>query len=278
MDRTERRIGLFVGIAIIGFVMYLVVRDKEFATPELYQLVRIIISLGIGVVAGTVPGFLGVSGTVAGLTLRAGGGLAAFVITYFFSPGTIPALSPPPPGIVSIDPIKIVDFRTIVAATASDADRAAAPLAVMMPVTARNAVQPSLVSTIEKTQIRFSLEEKPYVFPWRDFVQMDEENFGKWLGILGDAVPYSVPSGAVVHHEILHTADGILTWGEFLGAVRSAKRDFMDVEIMIETDQGFVTAKCIADMRERNREIEEFIAKANKNPGRITTACAQGGV
>lgn len=277
MDRTERRIGLVVGIAIIGFVMYLVARNTPFATPDLYQLVRIIISLGIGVVAGTVPGFLGISGNIAGLTLRAGGGLAAFAITYFFAPGTIPALTPPPAGVVSIDPIRIVDFRTIAPPTESDGKRMSAALAVMMPVTARSMVQPSLGSTIEHTQIRFSLDEKSYQLPWRDFVQMHEENFGKWIGKVGDAVPFSIASGAIVHQEILHSAPGILSWDEFLRAIRTMKRDFIDVEITIRTDQGAVESKCVADMRERNIEIEEFIAKTQKNPGRITTTCIQKG-
>lgn len=273
MDKIERRVGLLTGVAIIFFVMYLVGRNEEFQSQSLYELIRIVVSLGLGIVAATVPGFMGVQGSVGGFTIRAGGGLAAFMLTYFFSPGSIPALTPPPQGVVQVDPIKAVDFRTLAPPGATPEERSKAGLAVTVPLLVRSIVQPSRNNTVEKTVITISLGESTYSLSWRDFVQMHEENVGKWLGKEQSAVPFSIPTGEIIYKEILHVNPTGSSWEDFLNNVRADKRKSIDVLIEIETNVGKIYTKCTADMRERNIELDDFIQKAGRSPGRITTTC-----
>lgn len=278
MDKLERRVGLCVGVVIVFFILYLVYRDRPFASPELYQLMRIVLSLGVGIVGGTIPGFLRIKTDIAGTAIRAGGGLALFVLTFFFTPGSLPALTPPPAGQVSIDPIKAVDFRTLALPGASDEDRKRAQTAITMRLVARSKVQPSLNNTIEGTTVHLTLGAKKYVFPWRDFVRMNEENFGKWLGKEQEAVPFSVASGQIADREILHTGDSILPWGEFLAEISNEKQEIMNLDVIVETDRGSVTVRCAAEMKVRYNEMEQFAARAKKIPGRITTTCLKMGV
>jgi hypothetical protein len=71
-----------------------VIRNQPFADPNIASLARILISLAIAVLGATIPGFLQVDWSVRGLSIRAAGALALFVITYFFTPKLAPALSP----------------------------------------------------------------------------------------------------------------------------------------------------------------------------------------
>jgi hypothetical protein len=71
---------IIIAILIISF------RDKPFADKNVVVLLRIVLSLAIAVMGATVPGFLHVGLNKNGLLIRAGGALALFVITFFFTP------------------------------------------------------------------------------------------------------------------------------------------------------------------------------------------------
>lgn len=84
--KLERRVALFTGVAVVLFVLYLVFRNEPFADPNLVVIVRIVLSLAIGTVGATIPGFLHVQYNAAGFALRAAGALALFVISFFGTP------------------------------------------------------------------------------------------------------------------------------------------------------------------------------------------------
>jgi hypothetical protein len=88
----EKIVSVSVAVAIVALVSYLVVRNEPFAEPQLAALVRILLSLAIAVLGGTIPGFLKVDLSTKGIAIRAAGALALFVITYFFSPALAPSL------------------------------------------------------------------------------------------------------------------------------------------------------------------------------------------
>jgi hypothetical protein len=50
--------------------------------------------LAVSVIGATIPGFLSVGLSTRGLFVRAGGALALFVLTYFFSPQVVPNIQP----------------------------------------------------------------------------------------------------------------------------------------------------------------------------------------
>ncbi len=71
--------------------MFVVVLRKEpFADQNQVVLVRTVLSLAVGVIGAVVPGFLQIDLGGKGVAIRAGGALALFVITFFFSPNVLP--------------------------------------------------------------------------------------------------------------------------------------------------------------------------------------------
>lgn len=84
----ERIVALVAALCWIGLVGYLVVRNEPL-DPNLVVFVRILLSVFAGVLGATIPGFLNVSVKGPGVAIRAGGALALFVISYFFTPAVV---------------------------------------------------------------------------------------------------------------------------------------------------------------------------------------------
>jgi tetratricopeptide (TPR) repeat protein len=82
----ERRVALLTGVIVILFVLYLVDRNEAFASSNLAILMRIVLSVAVGIVGATIPGFLNIEYTAGGFVIRAAGALALSVMTYFGTP------------------------------------------------------------------------------------------------------------------------------------------------------------------------------------------------
>lgn len=85
-------------LVIVGLVVFLLVRNQEIADPRLFFALRLVLSFGVAVLGATIPGFLNVGWTGGGLTVRAGGALALFALTYLYTPD----LAPPTQGSTTI--------------------------------------------------------------------------------------------------------------------------------------------------------------------------------
>ena len=79
---------------IVGLVVFLLVRNEEIADPRLFFALRLVVSFGVAVLGATIPGFLAVGWTGSGLTIRAGGALALFVLTYVYTPDLVTRQTP----------------------------------------------------------------------------------------------------------------------------------------------------------------------------------------
>jgi hypothetical protein len=71
-----------------------VLRNTPFADPNLVVVLRIILSFAAAALGASIPGFLHVSVSGKGIWIRAGGALALFVLTLFFSPNVVKAEPP----------------------------------------------------------------------------------------------------------------------------------------------------------------------------------------
>jgi hypothetical protein len=86
----ERRLGMWLAFAF-GCVFVTVVLALAFMGNSLddrrFEILRIVLALAGGGVGGVIPGFLDLN-MKAGTkwALRAGGGLAVFIVLYFWSP------------------------------------------------------------------------------------------------------------------------------------------------------------------------------------------------
>jgi hypothetical protein len=86
----ERVVATTCAMAILVVVFIVVLRKEPFADQNQVVLLRTILSLAVGIIGAVVPGFLQVDLSRKGVAIRAGGALALFVITYFFSPRVLP--------------------------------------------------------------------------------------------------------------------------------------------------------------------------------------------
>jgi hypothetical protein len=72
---------------IVGLVVFLLVRGEEIPGPRLFFALRVVLSLAAAVLGAAIPGFLEI-GWKSGRdqSIRAGGALALFVLTFAFTP------------------------------------------------------------------------------------------------------------------------------------------------------------------------------------------------
>ncbi|WP_417379449.1 hypothetical protein [Gimesia sp.] len=70
-------------------VLYAALQQDEIPARN-FALLRIILSFAMGVMGGVIPGFLHVDLSFSGSIIRAGGGLALGIVTFFFTPQVVP--------------------------------------------------------------------------------------------------------------------------------------------------------------------------------------------
>jgi hypothetical protein len=82
----DRIAAVCAGLVIVGLVVFLLIRNEAIADPRLFFALRLVLSFGTAVLGATIPGFLSVGWSAGGLTVRAGGALALFVLTFLYTP------------------------------------------------------------------------------------------------------------------------------------------------------------------------------------------------
>lgn len=82
----ERVVAVVAGLAIVGLVVFLLIRNEAIADSRLFFALRVVLSFGTAVLGATIPGFLSVGWSGGGLAVRAGGALALFVLTWVYTP------------------------------------------------------------------------------------------------------------------------------------------------------------------------------------------------
>lgn len=85
----DRIAAVCAALVIVGLVVFLLIRNEEIADPRLFFALRLVLSFGTAVLGATIPGFLSVGWSAGGLTVRAGGALALFVLTYLYTPDLV---------------------------------------------------------------------------------------------------------------------------------------------------------------------------------------------
>ena len=85
----ERVAATCAALVVVGLIVFLLIRNQPIADPKLFLALRVILSLGAAVLGATIPGFLEVSWSGSGLAIRAGGALALFLLTYFYTPDLV---------------------------------------------------------------------------------------------------------------------------------------------------------------------------------------------
>ncbi len=84
---TWERILAYVAASLLLVIfIFLLFQGKPFSDPNLVVIARIFTSFVISLFGATIPGFVNIGLDRKGITIRAGGAIALFILTYFFTP------------------------------------------------------------------------------------------------------------------------------------------------------------------------------------------------
>ncbi len=271
----ERRVALFTGVGLVVAVVYLVVRNEPIRDPNLVVFFRTVLSLAVGVLGGTIPGFFGFDYSKGGLVLRASGAMALAVMAFVWTP-KVQSL-----GLAAaeleLDRLQVVDLRTKLGPDASEAERQAALACATVPVSIRSEKEPALRATISNSVLRFKgAGNQVLTFSWRYFVTMHEERHGVWLGIDEDAHAFTIEPGATVFHEILHEPAKRPTWSDVLKLFAPGGPSRFDVELSVTADGSTLKQTCKIDANYWRDQVQAFEKQNNASPSRITMKCLDG--
>jgi hypothetical protein len=86
----DRIAATLAALVVVGLAVFLTVRNEAFASPQIFFVVRVVLSFAVAVLGATIPGFLEVGWKGSGLAIRAGGALALFVLTFVYTPELVP--------------------------------------------------------------------------------------------------------------------------------------------------------------------------------------------
>jgi hypothetical protein len=81
-------ISIVLGLVLIFVCLIIVILNPDL-NPQGFWIIRILVSLGAGFVAAGILGNLEISGSVANITIKAGGSLAVTVLVYLLNPPQI---------------------------------------------------------------------------------------------------------------------------------------------------------------------------------------------
>jgi hypothetical protein len=85
----DRLAATLAALVVIGLAVFLLVRNQPIADPRLFFVLRVVLSLSAATLGATIPGFMDIRWSGSGLTLRAGGALALFVLTFVYTPDVL---------------------------------------------------------------------------------------------------------------------------------------------------------------------------------------------
>jgi hypothetical protein len=85
----DRSAATIAALTVVGLAVFLTIRNEAFASPDLFFVVRVVLSFAVAVLGATIPGFLEIGWKGSGLAIRAGGAFALFVLTFVYTPASI---------------------------------------------------------------------------------------------------------------------------------------------------------------------------------------------
>src|SRR3954468_18677756 len=88
-SRFERAAATVAALSVVAVRMFLLIRNEPIADPRFFLALRVLLSLGAATLGATIPGFLDIKWSRAGLAVRAGGALALFVLTFVYTPDLV---------------------------------------------------------------------------------------------------------------------------------------------------------------------------------------------
>lgn len=274
----ERRLASVTAVLVVGVVLYLVLRNEPFSDPNLVVILRIVLAVSMGIVGATIPGFLAIDYTKGGLSIRAAGAFALALLCYFATPHVNSLnLSLPAPK-VAIDIPFVVDVRTSAGSGAVLKSQLDADAVVTFAMSYRNTAQPAKTATLRDTEVELLIGpegSRRQSFNWKYFVNMHDEQIGKWLAIESSASNRSIGAGDVLNLEILHQPNVSFSWAKFLSYFNAASEDTMVFKIRSKIDENVIEIACSVDLRIWKLAVKRHSESNGQAPSRVTMCCLE---
>jgi hypothetical protein len=272
---VERMIGLLTAVVVVGVVLYLVIRNQPIADDRLVELLRIILSVAMGVLGATIPGFLHIEYKLGGLAVRAAGALALVVLTYFYTPKVGPPGLRLKPADVSVATPTRIDLRASTGGSTDPEERSRGTLRATLDLAYHNRAQPGESATLQMTALEFVLAGKSYRLPWLYFSNIHQEQQQRWLAIESSAVTQTIGQGATVPKEIMHAASDLL-WTDFIQQWRADSSVSLRFKVISTIDAKPVDTYCTVDSKRWLVKVEQYIKEnAGQLPMRVTMCCTE---
>lgn len=109
----ERKVGFGMVSLWLLLLAYLAIRNEPFRDANITAMVRMVLSVMLGIVGSTIPGFILIEWKGARWGARAGGAFALFMVCYLVTPKVLPAVQPPPPSEIKTGDAVDVGSRTM---------------------------------------------------------------------------------------------------------------------------------------------------------------------
>lgn len=82
----SQKAAISAGFLILATMLFMLVRNQPVTDPALFLALRLLLSLCAAILGATLPGFLDIKGKLMGFSVRAGGAMALFLLSYTFTP------------------------------------------------------------------------------------------------------------------------------------------------------------------------------------------------
>lgn len=206
-------IGIVVSVLVLIFTHQGITRENEF-------LFRFSFAVAAALIAFTMGGTVGLKWDFKGVSIRAGGAIAAFFIFFMFAPNFLTAV-----GVPRIDMAGVagVDFRSAVDPGEADWEKSDVAL-TLEEVSFVSAVPTDLPAhlTSETVSVDPPKSETRFHPTWIVDIQPNNVDHG-WLGIMKNWQPGQIDANGILSRSVMFVPDprGSLSWQDFLAAIES---------------------------------------------------------
>lgn len=281
VKQAEGWVRLALAVVIVGLVIWLIVVDPTLSSQG-QILLRILLSFALAVLTASMAGLIEVQGKQLGWGIRAAGGFAVFLVTYFFTPAAFTSLNPRLQAALDIAPIRQIDLRSIDGAGTPAGESGEAGVAITVPLsaTAHSKIAPVDPALIKSATLNLKINSRNVDASWAYFVEMIQGKSGTWLSSNDGptlAVGYPVPLNVVSAREVMFLTDkAMLNWSQVIDALRSADGQ-VEILVTIDTEQELkpksVTTKCSIARGSFAPPVNSYIEKNKRSPLRATIPC-----
>lgn len=271
----ERLVALGLAVVIVGTVIYLILRGKPFEDAGLLGLLRIILSVALGIFASSMAGFLNIDYKVRGLRIRAAAGFAVFLVTYFGSP-SVPSLNLriPEAKISAANPSRF-EIRPDIFPELTATNWLRSPAKFTHDIVYKNTVQPARTGDVRDVKGNMKVGLTTIDFFWEFFVNQHSENNSGWNGKERSATSFSVAAGATEAKEILHKSQTNISYEDVINLISKSTEKESKIEIISTHESSETKVICTVNTEHWRNVINEYKVQEMRLPRRLTMCCLE---